>query len=134
LLAAALARPWNGEAANRVQFLLGRLRCGRAREPAMMGGRDWNEWIAQYETSHRDPRNRICHTFGIPMIVVALALFVMSPFVAGLWIWATILFVLGWALQFVGHIYERKPPEFFSDWRFLFVGLRWWLAKMSGRV
>jgi uncharacterized membrane protein YGL010W len=40
----------------------------------------------------------------------------------------------GWILQFVGHYYEGKPPEFFHDWRFLLVGLRWWLAKIRGRA
>ena len=44
------------------------------------------------------------------------------------------LFLLGWIFQFVGHAFEGKPPEFFKDWRFLFVGLRWWLAKVSGRA
>jgi hypothetical protein len=29
---------------------------------------------------------------------------------------------------------EGKPPEFLHDWRFLFVGLRWWLAKLAGRA
>ena len=38
-----------------------------------------------------------------------------------------------WTLQFVGHAVERTPPEFFKDWRFLFVGLRWWIAKLRGR-
>ncbi len=33
-----------------------------------------------------------------------------------------------------GHAFEGKPPEFMHDWRFLFVGLRWWLAKMRGRA
>jgi uncharacterized membrane protein YGL010W len=37
-------------------------------------------------------------------------------------------------LQFVGHYFEGKPPEFFHDWRFLLVGLRWWLAKIRGRA
>jgi uncharacterized membrane protein YGL010W len=100
----------------------------------MFFGRSWDEWIAQYETSHKDPRNRLCHALGIPMIVVALGLFSVSPLVGGLWVWAAALFVLGWILQFVGHVYEGKKPEFFSDWRFLFVGLRWWMAKVSGRA
>jgi uncharacterized membrane protein YGL010W len=42
--------------------------------------------------------------------------------------------VLGWTFQFVGHYLEGKPPEFFKDWRFLFVGLRWWVAKLRGRA
>jgi uncharacterized membrane protein YGL010W len=50
------------------------------------------------------------------------------------WILAVGLFVVGWIFQFVGHAFEGKPPEFFQDWRFLFVGLRWWLAKMTGKA
>jgi uncharacterized membrane protein YGL010W len=47
---------------------------------------------------------------------------------------ALLLFVAGWVLQFIGHWFEGEPPEFFKDWRFLFVGLRWWLAKISGKA
>jgi len=51
-----------------------------------------------------------------------------------LWWIALALFVSGWILQFIGHAFEGKPPEFFSDWRFLFVGVRWWWAKMNRRA
>jgi uncharacterized membrane protein YGL010W len=44
------------------------------------------------------------------------------------------LFVGGWIFQFIGHAFEGKLPEFFQDWRFLFVGLRWWFAKMTGKA
>ena len=44
------------------------------------------------------------------------------------------LFVVGWIFQFVGHAFEGKPPEFMKDWRFLFVGVRWWLAKVQGKA
>ena len=100
----------------------------------MMGGRTSEEWIAQYATSHQHPVNRICHTFGIPMIAVSILL---VPFGwAGMLDWrvAAGLFVAGWILQFVGHAFEGKPPEFLRDWRFLFVGLRWWFAKVRGRA
>jgi len=100
----------------------------------MFAGRSWDSWISQYAQSHTNPTNRLCHSIGIPMIVVALALFVLSPFIAHLWILAGALFVVGWGLQFIGHAIEGKPPEFFSDWRFLFVGVRWWIAKMQGRA
>ena len=49
-------------------------------------------------------------------------------------VFALALFVIGWILQFIGHAFEGKPPEFFSDWRFLFVGVRWWWAKIRGRA
>jgi uncharacterized membrane protein YGL010W len=100
----------------------------------LFGNRTSDEWIAQYATSHQHPVNRLCHTLGIPLIVVSLVMFVASVAVAGLWRWALVLFVVGWVFQFVGHAFEGKPPEFFHDWRFLFVGLRWWVAKMRGRA
>jgi uncharacterized membrane protein YGL010W len=100
----------------------------------MSGSRSSSEWVAQYSRSHQNPFNRLCHTIGIPMIAVSLPLFAVAPFVAGLWPVPAGLFVIGWVLQFAGHIAEGKPPEFFHDWRFLFVGLRWWFAKVQGRA
>lgn len=100
----------------------------------MLGQRPLDDWIAQYEQSHLNPVNRGCHTVGIPMIAVSLPLFVLAIFVPGFWIVPVGLFVVGWVLQFIGHAFEGKPPEFFSDWRFLLVGFRWWLAKVSRRV
>jgi uncharacterized membrane protein YGL010W len=92
------------------------------------------EWIAQYASSHTHPVNRACHTIGIPMIAVSVLLAIASFVVGGLWRWALALFVIGWVFQFVGHYYEKKPPEFLQDWRFLFVGLRWWFAKLRGKA
>lgn len=99
----------------------------------MLGGRSWDDWIAQYSSSHRHPINRLCHTLGIPLIVLSVVLFVVALFVPRFWPIPLGLFVLGWILQFVGHAFEGKAPEFFHDWRFLFVGLRWWMAKVRGR-
>ena len=92
------------------------------------------QWIAQYASSHQHPVNRACHTLGIPLIVISLALFVATIFLRWIWIYATVLFVVGWILQFIGHPFERKAPEFFHDWRFLGVGVRWWIAKMRGKA
>ena len=100
----------------------------------MLGRRTSEQWIAQYATSHQHPVNRACHTLGIPIIVFSLVIFLASIFFHWLWLYATILFVLGWVLQFVGHAFERKEPEFLHDWRFLFVGVRWWWAKIRGKV
>jgi len=90
--------------------------------------------VTQYANSHQHPINRVCHTIGIPLIVISLAAFVVSTFVAGAWKIALALFIIGWIFQFVGHAVEGKPPEFFHDWRFLFVGVRWWVAKIRGRA
>ena len=100
----------------------------------MLGNRSMNDWIAQYSLSHQNAINRLLHTFGIPMIVLSLVLGLVSFAVPQLFPFAIVLFVAGWVLQFIGHAFEGKPPEFFKDWRFLFVGLRWWFAKMRGRA
>lgn len=100
----------------------------------MLGGKSWDAWIAEYGTSHQHPVNRVCHTLGIPMIALSLPLFVVAIFVAGFWPIPLGLFLLGWTFQFVGHAIEGKPPEFLRDWRFLFVGLRWWVAKARGKA
>jgi uncharacterized membrane protein YGL010W len=100
----------------------------------MLGGRPWDEWVAQYGRSHRHPVNRLCHTWGIPLIALSLPLFVAAMAVPGLWWLPLTLFIVGWALQFLGHAIEGKRPEFLNDWRFLLVGLRWWVAKVRGRA
>jgi len=99
----------------------------------MLGGHPMADWIARYTLSHQHPVNRFCHTIGIPLIALSIPLFVIALFVHGFWPVPLGLFVGGWAFQFIGHAFEGKPPEFFRDWRFLFVGLRWWLAKIRGR-
>ena len=100
----------------------------------MLGNQTNEQWVAQYATSHQHPVNRFCHTLGIPTILVSLGVFVAAIFRHNLWPYAAILFVVGWILQFVGHAFEGKPPEFFHDWRFLFVGVRWWIAKIRGQA
>lgn len=100
----------------------------------MLGHRPMREWIADYEKSHRHPVNRACHTVGIPIVAlsvpVGLATLVWWP----LWPAFVGLSVVGWVFQLVGHWYEGKPPEFLSDWRYLFVGLRWWVMKVRGQA
>lgn len=100
----------------------------------MMGRRTSEEWVAQYATSHQHPVNRACHTFGIPMIALSIPLVPVAWAGWLPWSVAAFLFAAGWVLQFIGHAFEGKPPEFFKDWRFLFVGLRWWFAKVRGRA
>ena len=100
----------------------------------MLAGKSWDDWIAQYAQSHQNSVNRLCHTIGIPLIAASIPLFILGFVSSGFLIAALTMFLGGWVLQFIGHWYEGKPPEFFRDWRFLLVGLRWWFAKMSGRA
>ena len=89
-----------------------------------------DEWIEQYESSHQHPVNRACHKVGIPAIALSLAMTPVLLVKPRWWRVPATLFAGGWALQFLGHAFEGKPPEFFRDRRFLLVGLRWWLQKL----
>lgn len=100
----------------------------------MLGNRPMSEWISRYAESHQHPVNRLCHTVGIPLIALSIPLFAAALVIEGFWPLPFALFVIGWVFQFVGHAFEGKPPEFFRDWRFLLVGLRWWIAKVRGRA
>jgi uncharacterized membrane protein YGL010W len=101
---------------------------------ALMSQRSWDDWISEYGQSHKHPANRFCHTVGIPLIVLSFPAWLLL--LANGWLWPVpaAMFVVGWIFQFVGHAYEGKPPEFLSDWRFLFVGMRWWFHKITGRA
>ena len=96
-------------------------------------GKNVDQWIDEYSVSHQNKFNQFCHMFGIPMIVLSLLLMPLG-FLSAWFLYVGIgLFVAGWALQFIGHAIEGKPPEFLRDWRFLFVGLRWWVSKLTGK-
>jgi uncharacterized membrane protein YGL010W len=100
----------------------------------IFGDKPVQDLVDQYEQSHQHPVNRAFHTLGIPMIVGSIPLFLLAPLIRGFWKLPFYLFTAGWILQFAGHAVEGKPPEFFKDWRFLFVGLRWWLSKIQRGV
>ena len=86
--------------------------------------------LQEYGESHRHPVNRACHTIGIPLIVSSVVLFAVVPFKPRFSPVAGALFATGWLFQFVGHGVEGKPPTVLRDFRFLFVGLRWWIAEI----
>ncbi len=80
-------------------------------------------WLETYQTTHQHPVNRLLHSVGIPMIVVSLGIVFWS------WRWGLALFVVGWIFQLVGHVFEGKPPAFFSNPVYLLVGPYWWIKK-----
>ncbi|HKK15581.1 MAG TPA: Mpo1-like protein [Gammaproteobacteria bacterium] len=99
----------------------------------MLPEKEWDEWVTLYERSHQHPFNRLCHLVGIPLIALSVPLLLVIPLRPGIWPVPLIMFIVGWLFQFAGHMIEGKRPEFFHDWRFLFVGLRWWFVKIRGK-
>ena len=45
-----------------------------------------------------------------------------------LWLVSTIIFIVAWIFQFIGHDHEGKKPSFLKDLQFLMVGPAWILG------
>jgi uncharacterized membrane protein YGL010W len=86
-----------------------------------------NSFVDNYKAKHRHPLNKLSHSIGIPMIVVALPLFFLS------WRWALALFITGWIFQFIGHAIEGNQPAFFGNPLHLLIG-PWWLLRRAAEL
>lgn len=86
-------------------------------------------FMETYKEKHQHPLNRLCHSIGIPMIVISLPLFFFIK-----WYWALALFVVGWILQFVGHAIEGNQPAFFKNPMYLFVGPAWLVRRAAAAI
>jgi len=83
------------------------------------------EMIDNYKSSHTHPVNHVLHAIGIPTLIVSLPCFFFN------WKLGLLLFVVGWIFQFVGHIFEGKPPAFFSNPAYLLIGPIWLFKKFQ---
>ncbi|CAN5847029.1 hypothetical protein BH18ACI4_BH18ACI4_03500 [soil metagenome] len=85
-------------------------------------------FLENYQAKHQHPLNKLCHAFGIPIIMISLPLFFFNSR------WALTLFVGGWILQFLGHAIEGNQPAFFKNPVYLLVGPLWLLRRASAAV
>jgi uncharacterized membrane protein YGL010W len=76
-------------------------------------------FMEDYKAKHRHPLNRLTHSIGIPMIILSLLLFFFN------WRLASVLFVVGWIFQFIGHWIEGNQPAFFRNPVYLIIGPLW---------
>ncbi len=79
---------------------------------------------------------RLDMRFGIVMAMLLAASLAASQWFAAqstsLWLgWGVGLFVLGWAIQFLGHYYEGKKPAFVDDLMGLLVGPLFLVAEAA---
>lgn len=86
------------------------------------------DFLSNYKAKHQHPLNKLCHSIGIPMIVVSLPLFLFD------WRWALGLFIVGWILQFVGHAIEGNQPAFFRNPIYLLVGPLWLVRRAASAL
>ena len=87
-----------------------------------------NDLLSNYKAKHQHPLNRLSHSLGIPMIVIALPLFFLN------WRWAFAVFVVGWVLQFVGHAIEGNQPAFLKNPVYLLIGPLWLLRRVASAL
>ncbi len=85
-------------------------------------------FMEDYKAKHQHPLNKLTHNIGIPMIVVSLPLFFFY------WRWALALFIVGWILQFVGHLIEGNQPAFFRNPIYLIIGPLWFVRRAAGAL
>jgi uncharacterized membrane protein YGL010W len=80
--------------------------------------------VTRFAQDHRDPRNIALHCWGVPMVVMGLALLVKDLSQSG---WALAFAASGLLLQSLGHWYEgRRSRMGWAGWLAapLFVGLQ----------
>lgn len=85
--------------------------------------------LEQYGAAHKDPRNKLFHKLGIPMITISIVALLLTQGAA----WAWWVFGVGWLFQFVGHAFERTWPEFMKNPIFLFVGPIYFVRELRRR-
>jgi uncharacterized membrane protein YGL010W len=120
--------------------------------------------LNEYGESHKNKTNILIHAIAVPAIYfVTLALVWSIPTITFMdyfdITWAhiiviptlyyyfrlsgpigaamtvlSILFVVMWILQFVGHNIEGKKPSFLKDLQFLLVGPAWWWVHWLKRL
>lgn len=95
----------------------------------------WAEALLFYESTHRDPTNRILHVAGIPMIVGGAVGLLLAPSYSPPWWVAAGAFGTGWALNIVGHaLFEKNRPAFADDPLSFLAGPVWDLGQVKTLV
>lgn len=94
------------------------IKASRTGEEATMPNLE--EYLARYEHEHANPRNKVFHGIGIPIIFAGIILLVLMRLRFGL-----ALLILGWILLFAGHRIEGNKPAFFRGPIYFLVGPIW---------
>ncbi len=75
---------------------------------------------------------RLSVRLTVPFAVFVVLSAALAPGLSAAVLWTG--FLLGWALQFVGHfLYEKKAPAFFENLRQLLVGPLWIIGTLVER-
>lgn len=106
----------------------------RAAHPEFQGDMTarWQKAIEFYEATHKDEKNRMLHTVGIPIIVGGTTGLIAFPRYSPPWFLAAGAFTFGWGLNFIGHgIFEKNRPAFADDPLSFVAGPAWDLMNLK---
>jgi uncharacterized membrane protein YGL010W len=87
----------------------------------------FDECMSRYDHEHTTVWNRVLHGVGIPVIFAGIVLLVLTW-----WRLGAALFVVGWALLFLGHRIEGNKPAFFQGAIYFLVGPVWVAREILG--
>lgn len=107
----------------------------REAHPEFSGGlgERWREAVAFYEATHRHPTNRMLHMAGIPLILGGTVGLLAWPRYTAPWWVSNGAFVVGWAMNLVGHgVFEKNRPAFADDPLSFLAGPVWDLRQWVG--
>jgi uncharacterized membrane protein YGL010W len=79
-----------------------------------------DDYMAHYDHEHTTIGNKVLHGLGIPFIFAGTILLILTWWRLGLG-----LFVVGWAMLFLGHRLEGNKPAFFQGPVYFLVGPLW---------
>ena len=79
-------------------------------------------WLQEWLKRHQHPVSFVLHMVGIPLTMLALGPLLWNPFSFDMWCWAALLFLSGYALQFLGHAIEGNDAG-------ELIVLKKWLGK-----
>lgn len=73
---------------------------------------------------------------GMLPVVAVMLIIVQAVDQSGarLWVVCSVVFVIAWIGQFIGHAIEGRRPSFLEDVRFLLIGPLWLLAFVYARL
>ena len=63
-------------------------------------------WLQEWLKRHQHPVSFLLHLVGVPMTMLAIVPLLWNIFSFEMWCWAALLFLAGYALQFLGHVIE----------------------------
>lgn len=75
----------------------------------------------------------------ISMAVISIAsLYLITSIekvnLAPLWLVMSVIFIIAWIGQFIGHHHEGKKPSFLEDLQYLMIGPAWTLSHLFNRL